>query len=85
MKKAVKGHKRKDSKRRPHANNKIMNFDFTAEPKVESNEGKSSSSSDIIIANAFSVNGQSPSTMKSKIMPYQEVPGKDSSKVSEQK
>lgn len=73
MKKAVKGSKNKDSKRRPHANNKIMNFDFTSEPKVASNDDKNSSSTDNIIADAFSINENSPSTVQSKLMPYQDM------------
>lgn len=74
MKKAVKGVKRKMDKNRPNANKKIMNFDFTVQESLQKQNTieKDSSTVDNIIGEAFTLNDNSPATIHSKLMPYQD-------------
>lgn len=74
MKKAVKGVKRKMDKNNPNTNKKIMNFDFTVQESLQKQNTmeEDSSTVDNIIGEAFTLNNNSPTTVHSKLMPYQD-------------
>ena len=79
MKKAVRATKKNNSNPRPHANKKVMNFDFWVDTtQVNDAQGNNiSDASDNIIVEAYTLKEGSPSTINSNLMPYQDKPTKE--------